>query len=135
MRISSQMANRMASKKVRYKRLVSENLSWHPANMKLRVKQLRNNSGLNAEQLAEMAGISKSYMSEIETGKKWPSGRVLQSIARQLGVSIYDLIDEDSLGAEIATHISAMRDLSDDDRKAVLRHAAVLLEQGASRDQ
>ena len=125
---SSQIANKIASKKVRDKRLAREGGSCHAELMKLRIRQLRDNKGLNGETLAARVGCSKSYLSEIETGKKWPSGRLLQAFSRELGVTIYDLIETEDLGVELATHLAVLRDLSDADRRAVLRHAAGLLD-------
>lgn len=101
--------------------------------MKLRIKELRTKLGLTGETLAARVPCSKSYLSEIETGKKWPSGRLLRAFARELGVSIYDLIDEGDLSAALFAHIAVMKDLSEDDQRAVFRHASGLLEQGAER--
>lgn len=129
MHISSQMAKQLASKKVRYKRLALIAPSWQLANMKTRIRELRQARGLTLEQLASMAGCSKSYMSELETGKKNISGRLLSSFAKQLGVSVYELIDSSDLSEDIVAHIAIMRDLSEEDRRAVARHALGLLEQ------
>ncbi|SDX91835.1 helix-turn-helix domain-containing protein [Roseicitreum antarcticum] len=131
MPISSQMANKIASRKVRYKRLAESAISWHLANMKTRVKELRKTRGLTGEVLAARAGCSKSYLSEIESGKKFPSGRLLRSLAKELNVSVYELIDSNELADDIVAHIAIMRDLSVEDRRAVARHAAGLLEQAS----
>ena len=133
MGLSSQMANQNASAKVRYKRLGINRLSWQGANMKLRIADLRKERGLTGEVLAARAGCSKSYISEIEHGKKWPSGRLLKAFARELGVSIYDLIDDGDIGDAILAHIAVMKDLDEADQRAVFRHASGLLEQGAER--
>lgn len=42
--------------------------------------------------LSEASGISKSYLSEIETGRKPGSAKTLAAIATALGVTIEDLI-------------------------------------------
>ncbi|MCA0133966.1 helix-turn-helix domain-containing protein [Pseudosulfitobacter pseudonitzschiae] len=125
------MANKIASAKVRYKRLAISQSSWQIANMQLRLKKLRKERGWTAEVLAAKAGTSKSYISEIETGKKFPSGRLLKRFAEELGVSVYDLIDNDDLADEIRAHMEIMKDLSVEDRRAVSRHAAGLLEQAS----
>lgn len=96
--------------------------------MKLRLKEIRKKRGLTGDVLAARAGCSKSYISEIETGKKFPSGRVLRNLARELDVSIYELIDSTDLADDIIGHIAIMRELSPEDRRAVARHAAGLLE-------
>ena len=51
---------------------------------------------LTQQQLAEKAGISKPYLSQLEAGKRRGSTNVLQTIAHVLGVSIEDLIDADT---------------------------------------
>jgi transcriptional regulator with XRE-family HTH domain len=132
---SSQMANKIASTKVRYKRLAVSLPSWHLTPMQTRLKTLRKERGWTAEVLAAKAGSSKSYISEIENGKKFPSGRLLKRFADELGVSVYDLIDSDDLAEEIRAHIEIMKDLSAEDRRAVARHAAGLLEQASEQSE
>lgn len=125
------MANKIASQKVRYKRLAISQPVWQSLGMQLRLKTLRKDRGWTAEVLAAKAGTSKSYISEIENGKKFPSGRLLKRFADELGVSVYDLIDSDDLVGEIRSHIEIMKGLSPEDRRAVSRHAAGLLEQAS----
>ena len=42
--------------------------------------------------MAEVLGVDRSYLSEIETGKKDPSLRVLKTIADGFGVSLSRLL-------------------------------------------
>lgn len=109
-------------------RLGSRVQSWQIIAMQLRIRELRKKRRLTGEMLADKVGCSKSYISEIETGKKFPSGRLLQLLARELHVSIYELIDSEDVSQEIITHLEIMKSLSDEDRRAVSRHAASLLE-------
>ena len=46
-----------------------------------RVREMRRERGWTQVELAEMLGIDRSYLSEIESGKKDPSLRVLKTIA------------------------------------------------------
>lgn len=46
-----------------------------------RVRLLRRKHGWTQVEMAEMLGVDRSYLSEIETGKKDPSLRVLKTIA------------------------------------------------------
>ncbi|MBD3896148.1 helix-turn-helix transcriptional regulator [Halomonas sp. ML-15] len=55
------------------------------------VKVFREHRGLRAGELAERAGISQGYLSEIEAGKKSGSLAVLKRIAGVLGVELSDL--------------------------------------------
>ena len=52
------------------------------------VKILRKHFKLTQKQLAARAGISRPYLTEIETGKKDGSIRAMRSIAEVLGVSV-----------------------------------------------
>lgn len=130
---SSQMANKNASQNIRYKRLGLNCQPWHSANMKLRIAELRKQRGMTGDVLCARVPCSKSYLSEIETGKKWPSGRLLKAFARELGVSIYDLIEDGDIGDALIAHIAVVKDLSEEDQRAVFRHASGLLERDAER--
>ena len=57
------------------------------------IKVKRRQRGLNQEQLAEMAKMDFTSINEIENGKRNPSLRTLNKIARALKVSPKDLLD------------------------------------------
>lgn len=46
---------------------------------------------MTSEQLAYENDVSKGYMSDIENGKKLPSLKMLERIAKALGVDIKEL--------------------------------------------
>ena len=48
---------------------------------------------LTIKELGEKAGLSEIYVGEIERGQKWPSSRVLESIAQALDLDIADLLE------------------------------------------
>ena len=48
--------------------------------------------GLSSAALAEKAGVSQSYISEIETGKKDGSVRTMKKLAEALNVSLDDIV-------------------------------------------
>ena len=56
------------------------------------VRVYRKYRGLTQKQLAEAAGINAVYLSQIETGKRSGSLRILTVIAEELGVEAGDLI-------------------------------------------
>jgi transcriptional regulator with XRE-family HTH domain len=56
-----------------------------------RIRQLRNAKGWSQEQLAEQAGMHRTYMWGIEQGLRNPSVRHLAQVADALNVSIADL--------------------------------------------
>lgn len=100
--------------------------------MKLRIKELRQAKGMTIDDLAAVVGISRSYVNELETGKKTINGRRLEQFAAALGVTVYDLIEDPDVSAEIMSFIDTMKRLTPADRASVMRHAASLL---ASQDQ
>ncbi|MEU0571871.1 XRE family transcriptional regulator [Nonomuraea sp. NPDC005983] len=59
-----------------------------------RVRAERRSRGLSVERLAELSGISRSMVSEVERGAKTPSVLVLDRLATALGTSIGRLLDE-----------------------------------------
>ena len=56
------------------------------------VRVMREHRGLTQQQLAETAGISVPYLSQIEAGKRRGSTAVLAAIARVLGLTLDDLV-------------------------------------------
>lgn len=99
----------------------------YEAGMLLKVKELRKERGLTVEQLAGKAGISKSFLSEIENGVKQINGRRLEDLASALGVRPHDLIADATLSQEIAEHLDVMAKLPPEDQAAVQKHALSLL--------
>lgn len=65
--------------------------------MKLNIRAIRNMQGLTIEQLAEKAGISRSYLTELELGAKVINANRLEQIAKALGVKIADLFPDPSV--------------------------------------
>jgi DNA-binding XRE family transcriptional regulator len=56
------------------------------------IKVWREYRGLSQQQLGEGVGISASYLSQIETGKRAGSTEVLVAIAKALNVTLDDLV-------------------------------------------
>jgi transcriptional regulator with XRE-family HTH domain len=60
-----------------------------------KIRQLRKQKGLSLNKLAEDAGVSKAYLSQLENGvSKQPSADVLFKIASALATTIADLLDK-----------------------------------------
>ena len=67
-----------------------------------RIRQRRDDTGLSAAELARRAGISKGYLSEIESGNTVrPSADVLDRLATALGTTIADLLDREIPAAAV----------------------------------
>jgi len=58
------------------------------------VRERRQANGLQLRELASLAYISYSYLSEVERGLNEPSSSVIDSIANGLGLEPYELILE-----------------------------------------
>ena len=52
----------------------------------------RNHRGLTQQAVAQAAGISKPYLSQLESGRRKGTPEVLQAIAKVLAVSLDDLV-------------------------------------------
>ena len=64
-------------------------------NLSQKIRQLREKKELSLNKLAEMAGISKAYLSQLENDvSKQPSAEILLKIASALGTTIADLLDK-----------------------------------------
>jgi transcriptional regulator with XRE-family HTH domain len=50
------------------------------------IRHFRTEAGLTQAQLAEMAGLQRSYLSELETGKETEQLKRILRVLRQLGV-------------------------------------------------
>ncbi len=57
------------------------------------IKVWREYRGLTQQQLADKAGISKPYLSQIETGKRKGTTQILSAIAKALDVSLDDVVE------------------------------------------
>lgn len=57
-----------------------------------RVREMRKTKGLSQERLAEMAGIDRSYMGNIERGEKNITLKKAYEICDALDVEIQDLV-------------------------------------------
>ena len=58
----------------------------------LKLRKLRQEVGLTPKDLASKSGLSISYISEIEKGKKYPRSEKIMMLAKSLGVAYDDLI-------------------------------------------
>jgi transcriptional regulator with XRE-family HTH domain len=57
-----------------------------------RLRELRKDRGWRQLDLAEQAGISENYVSELELGQKEICLRTIDSLAKALGVGIEDIV-------------------------------------------
>jgi transcriptional regulator with XRE-family HTH domain len=60
-----------------------------------RIKFLRRAKDWSQEQLAERAAIQRSYLADLERGRRNPSVRTLVKVANALGIAVSALFDDD----------------------------------------
>jgi DNA-binding XRE family transcriptional regulator len=58
------------------------------------IRVWREYRGMTQQQVAEKAGISKPYLSQLESGRRRGTTEALSAVARALGVSLEDLVAE-----------------------------------------
>lgn len=59
-----------------------------------RVRKARLNQDLSQEELAHEADSNRTYISDVERGRRNPSIEVVERIAKALGVSMGSLLDK-----------------------------------------
>ena len=64
-----------------------------------RIRQLRLGAGWTQEQLAEAAGITTTYTSDLERGTKVPSLTIVLRISRAFRMSVADLLRDFTVDA------------------------------------
>ena len=60
-----------------------------------RVRELRHTQGLSQEELADRAGLHRTYLSGIERGQRNPSLKNIAAIAETLGLGLSALFSYD----------------------------------------
>jgi transcriptional regulator with XRE-family HTH domain len=66
------------------------------------IKKYRNRRGWAQAKLAEEANISTNFLSDIETGKKWPYPETLMNLSSALNIETYELFKpEDAVPNDI----------------------------------
>jgi transcriptional regulator with XRE-family HTH domain len=61
-----------------------------------RLRELRDKADLSLRELAKRIGISSPFLSDIELGRRFPSGEILAKLARALNVSLEHLKQYDN---------------------------------------
>lgn len=119
----SQIANYSSNKKFAICDVHSQRRRIINASMKLKLRALREKRGWTQEEVASRSGMSKSFYSEIESGKKAANSQRLRKFAEVFEVPAFELIDDSSIDDELLEHLRTMQSLDVEDRKAVIRHA------------
>lgn len=92
------------------------------------IREQRTLAELSVRRLADLAGVSNPYLSQIERGLRRPSAEILQQLAKALQVSAETMfiqagiLDEESVGPTptLEAAIRSAPELNEEQRKALL---------------
>ena len=104
------------------------------------LREQREQARLSVRQLAQVAGVSNPYLSQIERGLRKPSAEVLQQIAKGLRISAEALyvragILEESAGLDVEVAIRTDPALTERQRRVLLEiYASFQAENGRTRN-
>ncbi|MFI9465416.1 helix-turn-helix domain-containing protein [Streptomyces xiamenensis] len=96
------------------------------------LREQRRQAKLSLRQLADVAGVSNPYLSQIERGLRKPSAEILQQIAKglrisaetlyvQAGILDADTVKEQTEAGGVPAAVLADPDLSDEQKQALLQ--------------
>lgn len=91
------------------------------------IKFYRKKAHVSQQQLAEKCGMATNYLSEIETGKKFPSVDMIEVLAKELAIPAYLLFlnsTEIAINADMAT-----KKRNEEFSKALFRNIAAVLQE------
>jgi transcriptional regulator with XRE-family HTH domain len=91
-----------------------------------RIREIRETKKLTQDQLAEKSGISKSFLSEVENGKRNVSSEYLLRIANVLGASIDFLLRGATTGFAVREPITFPPELSEAAERLNLSYAQAI---------
>jgi transcriptional regulator with XRE-family HTH domain len=90
------------------------------------IRRQRELQQLSIRRVADLAGISNPYLSQIENGLREPSERVLASIADSLGVPAAAIKDAAGLTPEDAESSPVVKAIQDDEGLTARQRRAML---------
>lgn len=78
------------------------------------IRQQREKSAMSLRKLAEAAGVSNPYLSQIERGLRKPSAEILKSIARALSIRAESLYERAGLLEGVGEMVSVREAIESD---------------------
>lgn len=107
---------------------VREEIDHRLADVGQFIKDQREVARMSVRRLAELAGVSNPYLSQIERGLRKPSAEILQQIAKALQISAETLYVRAGILSDEPVHDTGVRDaiardpkLTADQRRALLQ--------------
>tara|TARA_R100000544_G_C2166555_1_gene30188 strand:- start:152 stop:418 length:267 start_codon:yes stop_codon:yes gene_type:complete len=73
-------------------------MSWYSDEL----RRLRMDQNMSLQQVADKSGSTKSYVSQVELGKRKPSFELVETMAKALGATIYIKLENPELPPAIA---------------------------------
>ncbi len=107
---------------------MSKTANSNPLDLGVFIREQRRIAELSVRRLAELAGVSNPYLSQIERGLRKPSAEILQQIAKALEISSETLyvragiLDEDAVieTSDVEETIRRAPELNAEQKKALL---------------
>jgi transcriptional regulator with XRE-family HTH domain len=107
---------------------MAKSADTNPLDLGVFIREQRRIAELSVRRLAELAGVSNPYLSQIERGLRKPSAEILQQIAKALEISSETLyvragiLDEDfvAVPSDVEATIRRAPELSEEQKKALL---------------
>lgn len=104
--------------------------------MRLKISEIRESLGIKQKELADMVGLSRPYMAQIENGTRNLTARKQDAIAKALGVKAADLVDfeaPDRIEEDVI--LQAFRAMTPEQRRSWLDLARVTLGSSSERQK
>jgi transcriptional regulator with XRE-family HTH domain len=100
------------------------------------IRQERQTHQLTIKELGDKAGLSEIYVGEIERGQKYPSAKVLESLANALDMDMADLLElmaeeiRTARAPQMTTAIGFTYPGKDQPRRVVVKRIVNMLDEG-----
>lgn len=89
--------------------------------MRLKLRELRKKKGWTLDVAAARLGITKSHLSEVETGKKNLSAPMMDAAAKLFDVHVTQLYDAGDYAADLSAIAQELENMTPQQREAAVR--------------
>lgn len=103
--------------------------------MRVKISELRKAAGLQQKDLADRAGISSGYLSQIESGNRRLNVEVQIKIATALGLRPSDLVDFDATDIEDMRRVKHAMERATVPERRLMLQIAEMVEERLSQEQ
>ncbi|WRH62074.1 MAG: helix-turn-helix transcriptional regulator [Fuscovulum sp.] len=105
--------------------------------MALILRQLRKDRKWTLDDLAERSGVSKPFLSQIETGARSYTAKTIRQIADAFGLGVADLFDDatEKRSAVMGQLDEAVEQLDEAHQRQVVEYALFLVKQSQGETQ